>query len=133
MTCDQDRRSEARQIIDRVLDGLHNDDDAARLNEILRSDTAVSRYCMSYVELHGHLAWRSGPTTLDADALTAEPALKAGAGTTIAPGAIINDRLPADATAEKRIRPLSVIPHSSFLIPSYPPTPWRRYFWRLVC
>ena len=111
------RRSEVRQIIDRVLDGLHNDDDAwPGSTRFFAPNTAVSRYCMSYVELHGHLAWRSGPTTLDADALTAEPCVKRARGQPLLPvqSSMIDCRQTRRPSRPSGPYPLFLIPHSSF-------------------
>ncbi|MBN1395090.1 MAG: NPCBM/NEW2 domain-containing protein [Pirellulales bacterium] len=51
---------ELDRLLDRVLDGLHTDRDARRLNEILRSDIDACRRYVAYVELHGRLSWGDG-------------------------------------------------------------------------
>ena len=113
MTCDQDRRSEARQIIDRVLDGLHNDDDASRLNEILRSDPEISRYCMSYVELHGHLAWGDGIKIGGASVITAVAEGTAGCEGADSERAAMNGESAVTTVSGRIIPPIR---HSSFAI-----------------
>ena len=56
---DRRRRPLARLdlLLDRVLDGLHTDEDARQLNQILRTDADACRHYVSYVELHGRLCW----------------------------------------------------------------------------
>ena len=50
-------------LIDRVLDGLYTDEDARRLNNLLRSDAEACRLYVEYAKLHGQLAWRGIPQT----------------------------------------------------------------------
>ena len=47
-------------MLDRVLDGIYDDEDLRRLNEILRADAEACRRYVLYVELHGRLAWGDG-------------------------------------------------------------------------
>ncbi|MEN6451156.1 MAG: hypothetical protein ABFC96_11750 [Thermoguttaceae bacterium] len=72
------RWTELDAILDRVLDGLHTDEDAVKLNEILRTDANACRRYVSYMELHGRLAWeqRADEETAiddDQDNLVGEP------------------------------------------------------------
>jgi hypothetical protein len=60
MTAGSDRWQELDSLLDRVLDGLYDDRDLRRLNEILRGDVEASRRYMLYVQLHGRLAWGEG-------------------------------------------------------------------------
>jgi hypothetical protein len=57
MTDGSDRWRELDSVLDRVLDGIYDDDDLRRLNEILRADVEACRRYVHYVELHGRLAW----------------------------------------------------------------------------
>jgi hypothetical protein len=55
-----DRWQELDSVLDRVLDGIYDDDDLRRLNRILRDDVDACRRYVLYVELHGRLAWGDG-------------------------------------------------------------------------
>jgi hypothetical protein len=55
-----DRWQELDSLLDRVLDGLYEEADLRRLNEILRNDAEACRRYVLYVELHGRLAWGEG-------------------------------------------------------------------------
>jgi hypothetical protein len=57
MTDGSDRWQELDSVLDRVLDGIYDDADLRRLNEILRGDGDARRRYIHYVELHGRLAW----------------------------------------------------------------------------
>jgi hypothetical protein len=57
MTDGSDRWQELDCVLDRVLDGIYDDGDVRRLNEILRDDAEACRHYVDYVELHGRLAW----------------------------------------------------------------------------
>jgi hypothetical protein len=57
MTDGSDRWQELDCVLDRVLDGIYDDLDLGRLNEILRADVAACRRYIHYVELHGRLSW----------------------------------------------------------------------------
>jgi hypothetical protein len=57
MSDGSDRWQELDTLLDRVLDGIYNDEDLRRLNEILRADVEACHRYIHYVELHGRLAW----------------------------------------------------------------------------
>jgi hypothetical protein len=57
MTDGSHRWQELDSVLDRVLDGIYDDRDVRRLNEILRADAEARRRYVRYVELHGRLAW----------------------------------------------------------------------------
>ncbi len=48
------------QLLDRVLDGLHSEEDSRQLNDILRTDVEACRRYVAYMELHGRLTWGDG-------------------------------------------------------------------------
>ena len=60
MTDGSDRWQELDSVLDRVLDGIYDDNDLRRLNGILRDDVEACRHYVFYVELHGRLAWGDG-------------------------------------------------------------------------
>ncbi len=57
MTDGSDRWQELDSVLDRVLDGIYDQQDLRRLNEMLRADVEACRRYIHYVELHGRLAW----------------------------------------------------------------------------
>ncbi len=57
---DAPRHQELETLLDLVLDGLHTEADARRLNEILRTDEDACRHYIGYVQLHGRLLWGEG-------------------------------------------------------------------------
>ncbi|MBU4272201.1 MAG: hypothetical protein KKA28_10100, partial [Planctomycetes bacterium] len=48
------------RLLDRVLDGLHSEEDSRQLNEILRTGVEACRRYVAYMELHGRLTWGDG-------------------------------------------------------------------------
>ncbi len=57
MTGAADRWQDLDRLLDRVLDGLHTDEDARELNQVLRTDPEACRRYVSYLQLHGRLCW----------------------------------------------------------------------------
>jgi hypothetical protein len=60
MTSPSTNWQELDALLDRLFDGIHNEDDLRRINAILRADIEACRRYVSYVELHGRLAWGDG-------------------------------------------------------------------------
>ena len=60
MTDNSDRWRNFDLLLGRVLDGIQMDDDVRELSQVLRADAEACRRCMSYVHLHGWLAWGRG-------------------------------------------------------------------------
>ena len=47
-------------LLNRVVDGLHTEEDLKQFNSILRVDVEACRHYVSYIGLHGQLAWGTG-------------------------------------------------------------------------
>jgi hypothetical protein len=98
-----DRWQELDSLLDRVLDGLYDDADSRRLNEILRNDAEACRRYVLYVELHGRLAWGEGiPAGADreldgattADEFLGNPAFRGESPQSSTPFPVIIETLP---------------------------------------
>jgi hypothetical protein len=55
-----DHWQELDSVLDRVLDGIYDDNDLRQLNGILRDNVEACQRYVLYVELHGRLAWGDG-------------------------------------------------------------------------
>jgi hypothetical protein len=57
MIAESTRWQELDSLLDRILDGIHQESDCQRLNDILRHDEDACRRYVLYMDLHGRLAW----------------------------------------------------------------------------
>ena len=93
MTDSPDRWHEFDLLVDRLLDGLQSEDDARRLNELLRTDPDARRRYVGYVGVHGRLSLCEGGADLRCPATNERLPSHAGAGSSR--GA---DHLPVDCS-----------------------------------
>ncbi len=111
---DVPRHQELESLLDLVLDGLHTEADARRLNEILRTDEDACRRYIGYVQLHGRLLWGEGREKVTSEE-GAEGAEKVASGQWL----VVSDPAPKSQNPEISKSPIS---NPQSLIPNPLPT-----------
>ena len=120
MSDGSDRWQELDSLLDRVLDGIYDDGDLRRLNEILRDDAEACRRYVLYVELHGRLAWGDGLRGREGE--IGVPAARELAGSADLVGSVVqlpaNDWIAMIRPPTNPLRPLSLRPRRAFRLRS---------------